>query len=137
MLSSPAVPKSRAVVNKIDLPNSDREKTAAELVSAFGFKQEEILYASGKTGEGVEDIIKAVIERVPAPSGKVDAPLRALIFDSNYDIHRGVVTFVRIIDGELPARKKISMLGSKTEAESLEVGFFRPKMEKSDRKSVV
>lgn len=119
------------VINKIDLPNSDREKTAIELISAFGFKNDEILYASGKTGEGVEDIIKAVIQRVPAPVSSVDKNLRALIFDSTYDIHRGVIAFVRITDGKLTQNQKLFMLGSKTEADSIEVGFFRPKMTKA------
>lgn len=120
------------VVNKIDLPNSDREKTAQELKDAFGFKDEEILYASGKTGEGVEDILKAVVERVPAPKGKTDKPFRGLIFDSAYDIHRGVVVFVRCFDGELKNRQKIYTLGSQAESESLEVGYFHPQMQKSD-----
>lgn len=120
------------VVNKIDLPNSDREKTAQEIVDAFGFKHKEILFASGKTGEGVDQILRAAVERIPAPTGDPSKPLRALIFDSNYDTHRGVVTFVRIVDGQLPARKGIYMLGSGTEAESLEVGYFRPKMEKAN-----
>jgi GTP-binding protein LepA len=119
------------VVNKIDLPNSDREKTAQELISVFGFKAEEILYASGKTGEGVEAILEAVVERVPAPEGQETAPVRALIFDSLYDIHRGVVTYVRIMDGKLGPNEKIHMMGSATSAESLEVGFFHPRMEKS------
>lgn len=120
------------VVNKIDLPNSDREKTAEELKTAFGFKDEEILYASGKTGEGVEGILKAVVERVPAPQGKPEKPFTGLIFDSMYDIHRGVIVFVRAMDGEINNREKIYMLGSKTEAESLEVGYFRPQKEKAD-----
>lgn len=120
------------IVNKIDLPNSDREKTANELISAFGFKEDEILYASGKTGEGVEDILKAVVERINPPNGDSEKPLRALIFDSLYDIHRGVVTYVRVMDGELKPRQKIYALGSKTEAESLEIGYFKPKMEKSE-----
>ncbi len=121
------------VVNKIDLPNSDRQKTAEELISVFGFKAEEILYASGKTGEGVAEILQAIVDRVPAPTGKVDATAtRALIFDSTYDIHRGVITFVRVVDGQLPAREKIHMLGSGANAESLEVGFFKPQMEKSN-----
>lgn len=119
------------VVNKIDLPNSNREETARELIDAFGFKAEEILYASGKTGEGVEDIIKAVIERVPEPKGDAAKPLKALIFDSSYDIHKGVIVFVRVMDGELFPREKIWLMGSQTEAESLEVGYFKPKMEKS------
>ncbi len=120
------------VVNKIDLPNSDREKTAQELKDAFGFTDDEILYASGKTGEGVEDILKAVIERVPAPKGDTEKPFTGLIFDSLYDIHRGVVVFVRAMDGNLKNREKIYMIGSKTEAESLEVGYFHPQKEKSD-----
>ncbi len=115
------------VVNKIDLPNSDREKTAEEIMKAFGFAEEEILYASGKTGEGVEKILEAVVDRVPAPTGQPDKPLRALIFDSTYDQHRGVVTFVRVVDGKLEKNQKIQMLGTKTFAESLEVGFFHPK----------
>jgi GTP-binding protein LepA len=115
------------VVNKIDLPNSDREKTADEIIKAFGFKPEEILYASGKTGEGVEKILEAVAERVPPPKGNTNAPLRALIFDSTYDIHRGVVTFVRIMDGSLTKNQKIRTLGTASPAESIELGYFKPK----------
>lgn len=119
------------VVNKIDLPNSDREKTADEIIKAFGFEPEEILYASGKTGEGVEKILEAIVERVPEPTGNPDKPLRALIFDSTYDQHRGVVTFVRIVDGALSKNQKILALGTQTEAESLEVGYFKPKFHAS------
>ncbi len=119
------------IVNKIDLPNSDRQETARELMDVFGFKEEEIIYASGKTGEGVEEILKAVIERVPPPKGDSKKQLKALIFDSSYDIHRGVIVFVRVMDGELFPRERIFLMGSKTEAESLEVGYFHPKMEKS------
>jgi GTP-binding protein LepA len=119
------------VVNKIDLPNSDRKKTAEELKTVFGFKEEEILYASGKTGEGVEDILKAVIERIPSSIGEPTKPVKALIFDSIYDVHRGVVAYVRVFDGQIMPREKIYMIGSKTQSESLEVGYFKPKMEKS------
>ncbi|MEO8065246.1 MAG: translation elongation factor 4 [Candidatus Doudnabacteria bacterium] len=115
------------VVNKIDLPNSDRVKTAEEIKKAFGFTDEEILYASGKTGEGVEKILEEVVTRVPAPTGDSDKPLRALIFDSTYDIHRGVVTFVRVVDGELTKNQKIVIMGTKTGADALEVGYFHPK----------
>lgn len=118
------------VVNKIDLPNSDRDKTTQELITVFGFKEEEILYASGKTGEGVDLILEQIVARIPAPTGDADAVMRALIFDSTYDIHRGVITYVRIMDGALKEREKIYTLGSTTEAESLEVGFFRPTMHK-------
>jgi GTP-binding protein LepA len=119
------------VVNKIDLPNSDREKTAEEIVKAFGFTEDEILYASGKTGEGVEGILQAVVDRVPAPQGDDSKPLRALIFDSTYDQHRGVVTFVRVVDGKLAKNQKIQMIGTKTQGDALEVGFFRPKFNPS------
>jgi GTP-binding protein LepA len=115
------------VVNKIDLPNSDRKKTAEEIKKAFGFTDEEILYASGKTGEGVEKILEAVIAYVPAPTGDPAKPLRALIFDSTYDKHRGVVTFVRVVDGKLTKNEKIQTLGTKTSADALEVGYFHPK----------
>lgn len=120
------------VVNKIDLPNSDRKKTAEELMSVFGFKEDEILYASGKTGEGVDEILEAIVDRIPAPQGNPEAPMRALIFDSMYDIHRGVVTYIRVVDGRLPAREKLHMLGSQTNSEALEVGFFKPQMEKGN-----
>lgn len=115
------------VVNKIDLPNSDRVKTAEEIKKAFGFSDEEILYASGKTGEGVEKILEAVVDRVPAPQGNTGAPLRALIFDSAYDQHRGVITFIRVVDGSLKKNQKIQMIGTNTPADALEVGFFHPK----------
>ncbi len=120
------------VVNKIDLPNSDRQKTADELKAAFGFTDDEILYASGKTGEGVENILKEVIKRVPPPVGDEQKPFRGLIFDSLYDIHRGVVVYVRCFEGELKNREKIYAIGGKSQAESLEVGYFHPKMEKCD-----
>ncbi|MBI2607679.1 MAG: elongation factor 4 [Candidatus Doudnabacteria bacterium] len=116
------------VVNKIDLPNAEREKTAAEIVNVFGFKKEDILFASGKTGEGVEEILQQIVARIPSPNGKEDQPLRALIFDSKYDQHRGVVIFVRIVDGQLKKNEKIQMLGTKTQSQALEVGFFKPKL---------
>lgn len=121
------------IVNKIDLPNSDRQKTTQELISVFGFKEEEILYASGKTGEGVPEILEAVVSRIPAPRGNSNAPTRALIFDSLYDIHRGVISYVRVIDGRLPSREKLFMIGSGANSESLEVGFFKPQKEKSEQ----
>ncbi len=118
------------VVNKIDLPNSDKQKTANELIKVFGFKEEEIIYTSGKTGEGVEQLIQEVISRVPAPQGEPAKPSRALIFDSIYDIHRGVITFIRVVDGSFKTGDKIYMPGSGTTAETIELGFFKPRMEK-------
>lgn len=120
------------VVNKIDLPNSDREKTAAELKAAFGFKDEEILYASGKTGEGVEDILKAVVSRIEPPKGEEQGSAQCLVFDSFYDTHRGVICYVRVFNGQMPERTQIKFLGSSAEAESLEVGFLRPGKEKAE-----
>lgn len=117
------------VVNKIDLPNSDRQRTAEELKNIFGFTDDEILYASGKTGEGVPEILRAVIERVPEPKGDPDAPFRGLIFDSVYDVHRGVVSFVRAFDGSIKKNAGIRMIGTNTEAQALEVGYFKPKFE--------
>ena len=117
------------VINKIDLPHADRERTATELKKIFGFKDEELLYASGKTGEGVEDIVRAVIERLPAPTGDTNAPFRGLIFDSMYDVHRGVITFVRCFDGGIKRNNPIRMIATNTEAQALEVGYFRPKFD--------
>lgn len=121
------------VINKIDLPNSDPEKVAAEMKSVFGFKDEEFLFASGKTGQGVPEILQAVAERIPAPQGDSSKPLQALIFDSNYDAHRGVISYVRVVNGELSAREKIVMMGSGAESESLEVGVFKPTMTKDQQ----
>lgn len=120
------------IVNKIDLPNSDREKTAKELMDAFGFSADEILYASGKTGEGVLDILDAVVERVPAPVNKADPTLQALIFDSVYDVHRGVISFIRIFNGQVKTNDKLTFKASGVEIEAQEVGYFRPKFTKSD-----
>ncbi len=125
------------VVNKIDLPNSDRQKTAEEIKQIFGFKDEEILYASGKTGEGVEAILREVVKQVPAPKRAEDEHgkeyaldyFRGLIFDSVYDVHRGVIAFVRVFDGELKKNQTIRMIGTNTEAQALEIGYFRPKFE--------
>lgn len=119
------------VINKIDLPNSDANKVAEEMKSVFGFKDEEFLFASGKTGLGVPEILEAVAERVPAPQGDSTKPLQALIFDSSYDPHRGVISYVRVVNGELRTREKIRMMGSGGEGESLEVGVFKPVMTKS------
>jgi GTP-binding protein LepA len=114
------------VINKIDLPNSDRVRTAEEMKNIFGFRDDEMLYASGKTGEGVDKILRAVIERLPAPKGQPAGPLRALIFDSIYDTHRGVVSFIRAFDGSVKKNEAIRMIGTNTEAQALEVGYFKP-----------
>ncbi len=120
------------VVNKIDLPNAERERTAQELVAAFGFRREDIIFTSGKTGEGVGQLLQAVIERVLGPAGKPEAPLRALIFDSIYDVHRGVIAYVRIMDGAVKSGQQLYFVAGQAPADALEVGFFKPKMQKQE-----
>lgn len=120
------------VVNKIDLPNAQAEKTALEMKEAFGFSDEQILFVSAKTGENVEEILREVIKRIPPPSGREDAPLQALIFDSKYDKHRGVVAYVRIVNGKIANNEKIQMIQAGVTGQALEVGYFAPEFHKTD-----
>jgi GTP-binding protein LepA len=121
------------VANKIDLPASDLEKTKREIVELLGCSPEEILSASGKTGEGVDEILKSIIDLVPPPEQKKDQNLRALIFDSNYDEYKGVVAYLRLIDGEIKKGDKIKLKASGAESEALEVGIFKPDYFKTDK----
>ncbi|MCK5416382.1 translation elongation factor 4 [Candidatus Parcubacteria bacterium] len=114
------------VANKIDLPASNKEKTKREIMELLGCNEDEIYYASGKTGEGVPEILDAIIKKVPEPKGNPDAPLRSLIFDSNYDEYKGVVAYIRVIDGELNKKDKIRLLATMAESEALDVGIFKP-----------
>lgn len=128
------------VVNKIDLPAADILKTKDEIVRLLGCREEEIILASGKTGEGVKEILQAVIERVPAPAGVVNLDdnnlpnppyqggglLRALIFDSAYDEYKGVVAYVRIVEGEVKKGDKIALMATGAESLALDVGIFKP-----------
>ena len=116
------------VLNKIDLPSADPDRVIEEIEQIVGLPGEDAIFASGKSGIGVEDILEAVVERVPAPVGSPDAPLKALIFDSAYDTYRGVVVYVRIKDGILRRGQKIHMMGPGTNFEVLELGVFRPQM---------
>jgi GTP-binding protein LepA len=116
-------------ISKIDLPAADPEKVAKELTSLTGISQDHILRVSGKTGEGVVELIEELINRVPSPKGDPDAATRALIFDSVYDNYRGVVTFVRIIDGRVSPRQKIRMMATGSVSETEEVGVFAPNMQ--------
>src|SRR5947199_97441 len=115
-------------VNKIDLPAADPERVSAELSSLIGVSPESVLRVSGKTGAGVVDLLEEVIRRVPSPRGAPDDPTRALIFDSTYDNYRGVVSFVRVLDGELTARQKVRMMATGSVHELEEVGVFAPAM---------
>ena len=114
------------VLNKIDLPAADPERVAREIADLIGGNPDDILKVSGKTGMGVEELLDSVVSRVPAPVGNADAPARAMIFDSVYDAYRGVVTYVRMIDGKLAPREKILMMSTLSEHEALEVGVSAP-----------
>src|SRR5438874_10631768 len=114
------------VINKVDLPNIDIDLVREDLRTTLGFKDEEILLASGKTGLGVREILDAIVERVPPPSGDQDPPLRALIFDSHYDAYKGVVAHVRIVDGAVRRGDRILLMATQKEAELLELGVFAP-----------
>ena len=119
------------VLNKIDLPAADPDKYSAELAHIIGCEPEEVLRVSGKTGEGVPELLDKVCELVPAPTGDPDAPARAMIFDSVYDIYRGVVTYVRMMDGRLESRQKIQMMSTGATHETLEIGVVSPEPTKT------
>lgn len=117
------------VINKVDLPNADINGCRKQLVDTFGFSEDEIILASGKTGQGVEEILKAVIEKVPQPKVEVDKKLKALVFDLFFDAYKGVVAQVRISEGQTPAiGSKIYFLGTKVNGQILEVGYFLPQL---------
>ncbi|PJI93350.1 translation elongation factor 4 [Luteimicrobium subarcticum] len=114
------------VLNKIDLPAAQPEKYAEELAGLIGGDPEDCLRVSGKTGAGVEDLLNRIVELVPPPVGDADAPARAMIFDSVYDTYRGVVTYVRVVDGNLNPRERIAMMSTKATHELLEIGVISP-----------
>ncbi|WP_299570694.1 translation elongation factor 4 [uncultured Williamsia sp.] len=114
------------VLNKIDLPAADPDRYAAEIAHIVGCEPEDVLRVSGKTGVGVGELLDEVVRVVPAPVGDADAPARAMIFDSVYDTYRGVVTYVRVVDGTLTPREKIEMMSTGTTHELLEVGIVSP-----------
>ncbi|MDN5856164.1 MAG: translation elongation factor 4, partial [Actinomycetia bacterium] len=114
------------VLNKIDLPSAQPEKYAAELAHIIGCDVADVLKVSAKTGDGVEELLDAVVDQTPPPSGDADAPPRALIFDSIYDTYRGVVTYVRVVDGKLTHRDRIKMMSTGAVHEMLEVGVISP-----------
>jgi GTP-binding protein LepA len=114
------------VLNKIDLPAAQPEKYAQELGNLIGVDPEDVLRVSGKTGEGVEALLDRIVELVPAPQGDADAPSRAMIFDSVYDTYRGVVTYIRVVDGKLTPRERIRMMSTGAQHELLEIGVISP-----------
>ena len=117
-----------AVINKIDLPSADPDKVTDEVQKFIGLLDDEIVRASAKTGIGVTDILEAVVQHMPPPQGDRQAPTRALIFDSHYDAFKGVIAYVKVVDGAIGATDRIRLMASGKEADLLEVGFFDPEM---------
>ncbi|WOP17767.1 translation elongation factor 4 [Raineyella sp. LH-20] len=114
------------VLNKIDLPGAEPDKHAEELSGIIGCDPDDVLRVSAKTGVGVPELLDRIVEKVPAPTGAADGPARALIFDSVYDVYRGVVTYVRVVDGALRSREKIQMMSTGATHELLEIGVIAP-----------
>ncbi len=116
------------VINKIDLPSADPEKVKQEVEDVIGLPRDECILASAKEGIGTQDILEAVIKRVPPPKGSVDKPLRALVFDSHYDAYKGVIAYIRIIDGQLHGGERLAMMATGSSTEILEAGYFQPRL---------
>jgi GTP-binding protein LepA len=121
------------VLNKIDLPASDVAEAELELHELTGATHDEVLSVSAKTGEGVDQVLEAVVRRTPAPEGDPSAPPRALIFDSEYDQYRGVIAYVRVVDGHFSKRQLVRLMSAAQDAEIEELGFFHPDMTPADR----
>ena len=122
------------ILNKVDLPSANPEEVTDDIVDLLGCDAEEVIHASGKTGFGVDNILKAVIEKIPAPSGDPDAPLQALIFDSVYNSYRGIETYFRVLNGEIKKGQRIKFMATDNEYNADEVGTL--KLEQVVKKSV-
>jgi len=114
------------VINKIDLPGSEPERVLAEIENVLGYKAQDILLLSAKTGQGVPPLLEEIVRRIPPPRGDARRPLRALIFDSRYDAYKGVIAYLRVVDGRISKGDKLRLMGQDTEIEVLEVGYFAP-----------
>jgi GTP-binding protein LepA len=121
------------VLNKVDLPGAEPERVAGEIVDLIGGTPDDILRISAKTGEGVHEVLEAIVARIPPPEGDPEAPPRALIFDSEFDQYRGVVAYLRMVDGSFAHGEQILAMQARTEAELDELGFFAPKMRPAPR----
>ena len=124
------------VINKIDLPSADPDKVKMEIEDVIGLPADEAVLVSGKTGIGIEDLLEAIVKYIPAPKGDVKAPLKALIFDSHYDDFRGVITYIRIVDGKISKGDRIKIMSTGKEFDVLEVGVFSPKMKETKELTV-
>lgn len=121
------------VINKIDLTNSDPEGVQLEMMDAFGFDEGEFIFVSAKTGEGVDELFRKLIERIPPADNDVSKPTRALVFNSFYDEHKGVITSIRVMEGELQGNEDLYFMASKTDFLPQEVGVFKPKMKETGK----
>jgi len=117
------------VINKIDLPAAMPEEVAQDLENLIGVPAEEILLISAKTGANVEQVLEVVVDRIPPPHGELDKPMRALVFDSHYDLYKGVVAYVRVFDGTISEKDTIRVMSNQVDAEPAEIGIFTPEME--------
>ena len=124
------------VINKIDLDVAEPERVAQEVQQAFGFTDDEIVFVSAKDGTGIPEILEAIVQRVPPPTGSPDSPLRALIFDSKYDPYKGAIAYVRIMDGQVPSGSRVKIMSNGSESDVLEVGVFAPAPTSIERLSV-
>ena len=120
------------VINKIDLPNADIEKGKKELMDTVGFREDEFIYTSAKTGAGIKDLLKAIIERIPSPKGDKNGKLQALIFDSFFDSYRGVIISCRIVNGTLRNKDRIRLMETKATYDVVELGVNTPKDKKKE-----
>jgi GTP-binding protein LepA len=120
------------VVNKIDLVSAEPERVADEVATVIGFAPEEVLFVSAKEGTNIGELLEAIVARVPPPKGDVDAPLRAMIFDSKYDSYKGVIAYVRVMDGRISGKEKLRLMQTKRTVEPLETGTFRPLFSPTD-----
>ena len=124
------------VINKIDLDVAEPERVAQEVQQAFGFTDDEIVFVSAKDGTGIPEILEAIVQRVPPPTGSPDSPLRALIFDSKYDPYKGAIAYVRVMDGQVPSGSRVKIMSNGSVSEVLEVGVFAPAPTSIERLSV-
>jgi GTP-binding protein LepA len=116
------------VLNKIDLPGASPELVASEIETVLGLPREDVLHVSAKQGTGVPELLEAIVARIPPPEGDAERPLRALIFDSHYDPYKGVIAYIRVMEGTLNTGARIHLMGTGVQAETLEIGAFRPMM---------
>ena len=114
------------IINKIDLPNADIDKVKQEIIETFGFKEEDIILTSAKTGHGIDELLDAIVDRIPAPSGNKNEKLQGLIFDSFYESYRGAIIWTRIVNGKVSVGDKIKMISTNTEYEVVELGKHNP-----------